>query len=85
MEASRVNIPSYLALSIFNMLCCCLPLGIAALVFSVQVKNATHIGDVNQASKSSRTARLLNIIGIVVGAITLIILIVIFAVVLKKK
>lgn len=30
--------PDYLAYSIFTMLFCCLPLGIAALVFSIQVR-----------------------------------------------
>lgn len=29
--------PDYMAYSIFTMLCCCLPLGIAALIYSVQV------------------------------------------------
>lgn len=29
--------PDYLAYSIFTMLCCCLPLGVAALVYSIQV------------------------------------------------
>lgn len=29
--------PDYLAYSIFTMICCCLPLGVAALVYSIQV------------------------------------------------
>lgn len=34
--------PDYMAYSIFTMLCCCLPLGIAALIYSVQVSPREH-------------------------------------------
>ncbi|CAI5795393.1 differentiation-inducing gene 1-like [Podarcis lilfordi] len=85
MEASQRNVNSYLALSIFNLLCCCLPLGIAALVFSLQARSASNEGNINQAASSSRTARILNIIGIVIGAIMFVIIIVIVAVGSKNK
>ncbi|XP_060113821.1 synapse differentiation-inducing gene protein 1-like [Heteronotia binoei] len=51
--------PDYLAYSIFTMLCCCLPLGIAALVYSVQTRDANLIGDGVAARQSSRMARIL--------------------------
>lgn len=38
METTRSNAPSYMAWSIFNTLCCCLPLGIAAIIFSSKVR-----------------------------------------------
>ncbi|XP_077161294.1 synapse differentiation-inducing gene protein 1-like [Paroedura picta] len=84
METSHRNIPTYLALSIFNLLCCCFPLGIAALVCSLRVENATTVGDVDRASRSSHAARTLNIIGIVLGVMSIIIIIVIYVVVFNK-
>nr|XP_020649157.1 synapse differentiation-inducing gene protein 1-like [Pogona vitticeps] len=84
MPSSQGSVPSYLGLSIFTMLCCCLPLGIAAVIYSSQVDNANCSGDFNRASQASRTARKLNIIGIVLGVITLIIVAVIYAVVFTQ-
>uniref|UniRef100_A0A8C8VIH5 Uncharacterized protein n=1 Tax=Pelusios castaneus TaxID=367368 RepID=A0A8C8VIH5_9SAUR len=77
METAQRNVPTYLGLSIFNLLCCCLPLGVAALIYSLRVENATGTGDMERASQASRTARMLNIVGIVIGIIFIIIGIVI--------
>ncbi|ETE57189.1 hypothetical protein L345_17098, partial [Ophiophagus hannah] len=35
-NVQSVNEPDYLGYSIFTLLCCCLPLGIAALVYSIK-------------------------------------------------
>lgn len=72
----RTNVPSHLGFSIFNTLCCCLPLGIAAIVYSCRVDNANTIGDAARAVEASRTAKNLNIAGVVIGLILLIIMIV---------
>ncbi|XP_055067129.1 uncharacterized protein [Misgurnus anguillicaudatus] len=53
-------LPDYLCYSIFTMLCCCLPLGIAALVYSISTRNANMSGHQHDARKSSRMARILN-------------------------
>ncbi|XP_003228829.1 synapse differentiation-inducing gene protein 1-like [Anolis carolinensis] len=84
MPSPQSTYPSYLALSIFNLLCCCFPLGIAAVIYSCQVDNANSLGNVNLAAKASRTARLLNIVGIVLGVILIIVLVVIYVVALKE-
>ncbi|XP_074837116.1 dispanin subfamily A member 2b-like [Carettochelys insculpta] len=50
----------YLGYSIFTLLCCCLPLGIVALVYSIQTRDANRAGNVAQAQQSSRMARIFN-------------------------
>ncbi|XP_057694202.1 transmembrane protein 91-like [Corythoichthys intestinalis] len=61
--------PSYLAWSILNTLCCCLPLGIAAIVFSSKVQNANATGNSVAAADASKTAKILNILALVCGLI----------------
>ena len=48
---------SYLAFAIFNTLCCCLPLGIVAIVFAAQVNTKWQAGDYQGASNYSRRAK----------------------------
>uniref|UniRef100_A0A3Q3IM92 Uncharacterized protein n=2 Tax=Monopterus albus TaxID=43700 RepID=A0A3Q3IM92_MONAL len=71
--ANPVN--DYLCYSIFTTLCCCLPLGIAALIYSILTRDANHRGDQIVAEKSSRLARTLNhvALGIGIGFIILVI------------
>lgn len=57
----------YLCYSIFTMLCCCLPIGIAALVCSILAREANQVGDQLGAERSSRTARTLNHVAVGVG------------------
>ncbi|CAK6968133.1 synapse differentiation-inducing gene protein 1-like [Scomber scombrus] len=81
MESGQVRTvaPSYLGWSIFNTLCCCLPLGVAAIVCSCRVQNATALGDSTRAADASRTAKMLNVIGLVCGIILIIIIVAIQA------
>ncbi|XP_015273580.1 PREDICTED: synapse differentiation-inducing gene protein 1-like [Gekko japonicus] len=57
--AQTIDAPDYLAYSIFTMLCCCLPLGIAALVYSIQTQDANRMGNGAEAQRNSRKARIL--------------------------
>ncbi|KAK2847217.1 hypothetical protein Q5P01_010216 [Channa striata] len=81
---SRMNSPTYLWWSIFNTLCCCLPLGIAAIIFSCKTQNANEVGNSGSAASASRTAKKLNIIGLVCGIILIIIVVVLKSMNLQK-
>ncbi|KAM8871004.1 uncharacterized protein AB9W97_017541 [Spinachia spinachia] len=62
-----VPVKDYLFYSIFTLLCCCLPLGIAALIYSISVREANHVGDQASALRSSRMAKILNNVGLGLG------------------
>ncbi|XP_058864904.1 calcium-binding protein P-like [Acipenser ruthenus] len=64
--------PDYLGYSIFTMLCCCLPLGIAALIYSISTRDANNMGNEELAKKNSRLARNLNHTGLGIGIAILI-------------
>ncbi|KAI5608352.1 dispanin subfamily A member 2b-like, partial [Silurus asotus] len=69
--------PTYLACSILNTIFCCLPLGIAAIVFSCRVDTANTIGDATRAQQHSKMARNLNILALVIGIVFIILYIII--------
>ncbi|MCI4394572.1 hypothetical protein PGIGA_G00170460 [Pangasianodon gigas] len=79
------NAPTYLVWSIFNTLCCCLPIGIIAIVFSCRTDTANVIGDTTRANEHSRMARNLNIAAMVTGIIFLIIYIVYYSIAFSKQ
>ncbi|KAK6297048.1 hypothetical protein J4Q44_G00331900 [Coregonus suidteri] len=60
---------NYLGWSIFNTLCCCLPIGIAAIVCSCRADNANTVGEATAAAEAIRIAKILNIVGLVVGIV----------------
>lgn len=62
----------YLGYSIFTLLCCCLPLGIVALVYSIQTRDANNAGNAVQAQRSSRMAQIFNHTALGVGIVLLI-------------
>ncbi|XP_069057269.1 proline rich transmembrane protein 1B-like isoform X1 [Pleurodeles waltl] len=59
--------PDYLGYSIFTMLCCCMPIGIAALIFSIKTREANSRGEAGLARSNSSTARILNHVALGVG------------------
>lgn len=75
---SRAVVPTYLGWSIFNTLCCCLPLGIAAIICSRKAQDANDAGDQVNAAEASRTAKILNVVGLVCGIILFVIFIALF-------
>jgi hypothetical protein len=71
--------PNYLVPAILATIFCCLPLGIASIVFAAQVNGKFASGDVAGAQESSRKAKTFAIwsavIGLVVGVIYLVVVI----------
>ena len=63
-------IPNYLWQSIAVTLCCCLPFGVVALVFSAQVNSKLAAGDVAGAQAASRSARTWIIVALIGGIVT---------------
>uniref|UniRef100_A0A3B5M659 Uncharacterized protein n=1 Tax=Xiphophorus couchianus TaxID=32473 RepID=A0A3B5M659_9TELE len=62
MPESQTSVaPTYRGWSIFNIICCCLPLGACALYYSA--------GDTIAAQDASKTAMTLNIISLICGLI----------------
>lgn len=51
-------VPNYLIQAILCTICCCLPFGIAAIVFAAQVNSKLAAGDVAGALEASRKARM---------------------------
>ncbi|KAI7806671.1 putative interferon-induced transmembrane protein 3 [Triplophysa rosa] len=60
-------LPDYMCYSVFTTLCCCLPLGVAALVYSLTTRDANAFGHRPIAEKNSRMARTLNHINLGIG------------------
>lgn len=60
---------SYLVWSILSTICCCLPFGIVAIVYSAQVNSNYQAGLYNEAVKSSVNARTWVIASFVTGLV----------------
>ncbi|XP_072536843.1 proline-rich transmembrane protein 1-like [Salminus brasiliensis] len=64
-------LPDYLGYSIFTMLCCCFPLGVAALIYSIKTQDANRAGHRAEAEKFSALAHNLNYIGLRIGVVVI--------------
>ncbi|XP_011483393.1 proline-rich transmembrane protein 1-like [Oryzias latipes] len=65
-------VSDYMCYSIFTMLCCCLPLGIAALIYSINAREANISGNRVRAESNSRTAKTLNHVALGIGLVLII-------------
>jgi ABC-type amino acid transport system permease subunit len=66
-------IPNYLWQSILVTLCCCLPLGVVAIVFAAQVNSKLATGDVSGARDASAKAKMFCWIAFGIGIVAYII------------
>ncbi len=66
-------IPNYLWQSIVATLCCCLPLGVVAIIFSAQVNTKLAAGDIAGAREASSKAKLFCWISFGIGIVGILI------------
>lgn len=68
-QGDTVNWVPYLVLSIISTLCCCIPFGIVAIVFSAKINSAVTSGNMEEAKKAAKTAKIWIIVAVAAGLI----------------
>lgn len=63
------DVPDYLIWNVLSTLFCCMPIGVAGIIFSIQTNSAKARGDVEGAARHSSTAKTLLIVGLVCGGL----------------
>jgi|TARA_B100000959_G_C14848671_1_gene569148 hypothetical protein len=66
-QVTSPRIPNYLVQSILVTLCCCMPFGIAAIVYASKVEGLERMGDIAGAQEASGKAKMWCWIGFGVG------------------
>ena len=74
--------PNYLVWSILSTIFCCLPLGIASIVFAAQVNTKWAQGDVAGAQDSSRKAKQFALWSTIIGAVVAVLVLAFYIVVI---
>jgi len=64
---ARVNVPNYLVFAILVTVLCCLPTGIAAIVYAAQVNGKLAGGDIAGAQQASKNAKMWCLISLGAG------------------
>lgn len=72
-----VNIPNYLVQSILVTVFCCIPFGIAAIIYSAQVNSKAIAGDITGAMESAQKAKKWGWIAFACGAVYVVAILVI--------
>lgn len=67
--AEKPSISNWLWQSIVVTVCCCLPLGIVAIIFAAQVNSKLAAGDIVGATDSAGKAKMFCILGFCLGII----------------
>lgn len=67
--SDAANVPDYLIWNVLSTLFCCMPIGIAGIIFSIQTNSAKTRGDFEAAARHSSTAKTLLIVGACVGGL----------------
>ncbi len=69
---------NYMALAIFTTICCCLPLGIVAIVKASKVNEYFVLRQYELAQKTANDAKKWSLIGIVIGLVCQIIYLLVY-------
>ena len=72
--------PNYLVWAILSTVLCCLPLGVASIVFSTQVNSKWAMGDVAGAQDASEKAKKFAMWGAIAGVVVVVLYVLFFIV-----
>ena len=64
-----INTTPYLVFAILTTICCCIPLGIPAIVFASKINTAQMSGRMDEARDCAKKAKIFSIIAAVVGVV----------------
>lgn len=68
-QQKPLNWVPYLVLSIISTVCCCLPFGIVAIVFSAKINSAIAVGNIEEAQHAAKNAKIWIIVAFAVGIV----------------
>jgi hypothetical protein len=68
-QQTPVDVPDYLIWTIIETICCCQPLGIAGIVFSILANSAKSSGDYAKAVQNAKYAKICLIVGVIGGLV----------------
>ena len=62
-------VSNYMVFSVLTTMCCCVPFGIVAIIYSFKVSKLLSLGDITGATEASKKAKLWIIVALIVGII----------------
>ena len=80
MNTSPSYVPNHLVWAILSTLFCCLPLGVASIVFAAQVNGKWAAGDFAGAQESARKARQFALWSTIVGVVVIVLYVILVVV-----
>mgnify|MGYP003579509060 CR=1 FL=1 len=54
----RPQVNNYLVQAVMTAFCCCMPIGVVAIIYAAQVNSKLHAGDVGGAQAASKNAKM---------------------------
>jgi hypothetical protein len=63
------QINNYLVPAVLSAFCCCMPIGVVAIIYAAQVNSKLHAGDIAGAQAASKNAKMWSWIALGAGAL----------------